>query len=83
MKNTRKKSRTRRKISVPKECFFCKPSTEPYFFDTSVLQRFLTQRGKIVPSSRNGLCAKHQKAVALNIKYARHLALLPFVSRDA
>jgi len=83
MKNTRKTSRRRRKISVPKACFFCKPSTEPYFFDTSILQRFLTQRGKIIPRSRNGLCAKHQKKVALNIKYSRHLALLTFVSRDA
>jgi len=83
MKSTKKDIRRRRKISVPKACFFCKEKKEPNFFDTSILQRFLTQRGKIIPRSRNGLCAKHQSKVALNIKYSRHLALLTFVSRDA
>ncbi|OGH20792.1 MAG: 30S ribosomal protein S18 [Candidatus Levybacteria bacterium RIFCSPHIGHO2_02_FULL_37_13] len=82
MKRAKKDIRRRKKISVPKECFFCKEKTEPYFFDTPILQRFLTQRGKIVPGSRNGLCSKHQRAVALNIKYSRHLSLLPFVSRE-
>jgi len=81
MKSTKKDIRRRKRISVPKECFFCKEKTEPYFFDTSILERFLTQRGKIVPGSRNGLCAKHQKKVALNIKYSRHLALLQFISK--
>ena len=83
--------RRKRKIIVPKECYFCKPSAdavggsekvEPSFWNTQVLQRFLTERGKITPSLRNGLCLKHQRALALNIKYARHLALLPFIARD-
>ena len=82
MKSRKKDIRRRKKISVPKECYFCKEKKEPYFFDTSILERFLTQRGKIVAGSRNGLCAKHQRALALNIKYARHFALLPFVSSE-
>jgi small subunit ribosomal protein S18 len=90
MKNTKRVSRTRRRISVPKECYFCKPSTDavrgkekiqPSFWDTQALQRFLTERGKIIPAARNGLCAKHQRATTYNIKYARHLALLPFISK--
>lgn len=75
--------RPRKRIlkGVPKECYFCVEKKEPTFEDTQVLQRFLTERGKIIPRSRNGLCAKHQNALALNAKYARHLALLPFLIR--
>jgi small subunit ribosomal protein S18 len=75
--------RPRKRIlkGVPKTCYFCTEKKEPTFEDTQVIQRFLTERGKIIPRSRNGLCAKHQKAVTLNTKYARHLALLPFVVR--
>lgn len=81
MAKTKAINRRKRKIIVPKDCYFCKPSTEPSFWDIQVLQRFLTERGKITPGARNGVCSKHQKALGLNIKYARHLALLPFVAR--
>jgi len=73
--------RQRLKISVPKECFFCKEKKEPNFWDHQILARFLTERRKIIPGSMNGLCLKHQRALALQVKYARHLALLPFVAR--
>lgn len=78
-----KDRRPRKRIlkGVPKECFFCSEKKEPTFEEVSSLQKFLTERGKIIPRSRNGLCAKHQKAVTMNIKYARHLALLPFIAR--
>lgn len=66
---------------VPKECYFCAEKKEPTFEDVANLQRFITERGKIIPRSRNGLCAKHQAALALNTKYARHLALISFVVR--
>lgn len=73
--------RPRKKIlkGVPKTCFFCTEKKEPTFEEVGVLQRFITERGKIIPRSRNGLCAKHQRSLALNIKYARHLALIPFL----
>jgi small subunit ribosomal protein S18 len=73
--------RVRRRIFVPKECYFCKEKKEPIFWDAQILQRFLTERGKITGAARNGFCVKHQRALALNIKYGRHLALLPFVVR--
>lgn len=78
-----KKSKPRKRIikGAPKECYFCVEKKEPSFEETGVLQRFTTERGKIIPRSRNGLCAKHQKRLELNIKYARHLALLPFLIR--
>lgn len=80
MAKTKIIKRRRARISVPKECSFCKEKKEPIFWEHSILERFLTERGKIMPAVRNGLCAKHQRALAQNIKYARHLALLPFVA---
>lgn len=78
-----KDRRPRKRIikGVPKKCYFCDEKKEPAFEDVAVLHRFLTDRGKIIARSRSGLCAKHQKSVERNIKYARHLALLPFVVR--
>ena len=55
---------------------------EPAFAEVEPLQKFLTERGKIVARARNGLCAKHQRHLTTEIKRARFLALLPFLSRD-
>ena len=78
-----KKTKPRKRIikGAPKECYFCTEKKEPNFDDVGTLQRFLTERGKIMPRARTGLCAKHQKRLELNTKYARHLALLPFLTR--
>lgn len=75
-----KKRKTRRiqKNSAPKECFFHVEKKEPSFIDTSALNRFLTERGKIIPRSRSGLCGKHQKKLGQEVKRARYMALLPF-----
>ena len=67
--------------NAPKNCYFCEEGKSPSFHDVSVLQRFVTDRGKIISRSRNGLCGKHQNELARQIKYARHLALLSFVVR--
>ncbi|EKD86191.1 MAG: ribosomal protein S18 [uncultured bacterium] len=69
------------KIAAPPKCFYCEEGKEPTFHDIQTLQRFLTERGKIISRARTGLCAKHQKLLTKNIKYARHLGLLPFVIR--
>jgi small subunit ribosomal protein S18 len=66
---------------VPKKCFYCEEKKEPNFLETPLLKKFLSERGKIVPRSRNGLCAKHQRHLTVSIKHARHLALLPFLVR--
>jgi small subunit ribosomal protein S18 len=46
------------------------------------LRSYLTDRGKIMPRRGTGLCAKHQRQLALAIKRARHLALLPFTAQQ-
>lgn len=47
--------------------------------DVKTLQRYTDAYGAILPISRTGLTAKEQRALAVAIKRARHLALLPFV----
>jgi small subunit ribosomal protein S18 len=47
--------------------------------DVKRLQRYVSERGKISPRRRTSTCAKHQRALAIAIKRARHMALLPFV----
>lgn len=50
--------------------------------DVAVLRRFLTERGKILPSRQTGNSAKQQRMIARAIKRAREMALLPFVVTD-
>jgi small subunit ribosomal protein S18 len=47
--------------------------------DPAKLRHYISDRGKIGPRRKTGTCAKHQRALALAIKRARHLALLPYV----
>lgn len=64
---------------MAKICFFCQKNSAPHFKEYELLKKYLTQRGKIVSRERSGICAKHQRQLALEIKKARVLALLPFV----
>lgn len=48
--------------------------------DTNTLQKFITERGKILPRRITGVSAYFQKRLALAIKRARYMALLPFVA---
>jgi small subunit ribosomal protein S18 len=47
--------------------------------DERTLGRFLTDRGKILPSRLSGMCARHQRQVATAIKRGRQLMLLPYI----
>jgi small subunit ribosomal protein S18 len=47
-----------------------------------MLKRLITEDGKIRPRRQTGTCARHQRAVAVAIKQARHIALLPFVGKQ-
>jgi ribosomal protein S18 len=49
--------------------------------DSSLLRRFMSERGKIKSRSSTGTCTQHQAAVAVAIKNAREMALLPYVVR--
>ena len=56
----------------------------PVFFDykdVKTLQRYINIYGQIEPVGKTGLSAKQQRQLAVAIKRARHLALLPFVAQ--
>jgi len=63
-----------------KVCKFCVQKLKIDYKDSDTLRRFITERGKILPRRITGTCAKHQRALALAIKRARMIALLPFVA---
>ena len=49
--------------------------------DMKLLQRFISERGKILPSRITSVCHKKQRSLATAIKRARNIALLPFVTK--
>jgi len=62
-----------------KVCRFCADkSLKVDFKDVRTLQSFITEGGKIVPARTSGNCARHQRQLAVAIKRARVVALLPF-----
>jgi small subunit ribosomal protein S18 len=63
-----------------KVCKFCAQKMKIDYKDADTLRRFITERGKILPRRITGTCAKHQRALALAIKQARSIALLPYVA---
>ncbi|MFZ5932753.1 MAG: 30S ribosomal protein S18 [Patescibacteria group bacterium] len=63
---------------VAVNCPFCRGRSDPDYKNPGELTKYMTDRAKIVPKSRSGLCAKHQRRLTVSIKRARHLALLPF-----
>jgi len=66
-----------------KVCRFCEEKTSRIEYkDVRLLQRFITERGKIIPRRMSGTCARHQRALTRSIKRARQIALLPFASES-
>jgi small subunit ribosomal protein S18 len=61
-----------------------KKDTPVYFDykDVKTLQRFINVYGQIEPVAKTGLSAKQQRQLAVAIKRARHLALMPFVTSN-
>jgi small subunit ribosomal protein S18 len=48
--------------------------------DVKMLQKFITEQGKIIPKRITGTSSKYQRELSIAIKRARHMALLPYVS---
>lgn len=63
-----------------KVCVFCGKDNVIDFKDVNKLKRYVSERGKILPRRITGNCAKHQRALTVAIKRARHLALMPYVA---
>ncbi|WP_067930378.1 30S ribosomal protein S18 [Alicyclobacillus kakegawensis] len=64
-----------------KVCQFCVDKIDQADYkDVARLQKFLTERGKILPRRITGNCARHQRQVTVAIKRARQVALLPYTT---
>jgi len=75
MDRTKKQRFTKRR----KVCHFCADHIEDIDYkNVKSLKRYITERGKILPSRISGNCAKHQRKLTAAIKKARNIALLPF-----
>jgi len=68
-----------KKIQKKKVCVFCAEKVKVIDYkDIQRLKKFITEKGKMLPSRMTGTCAKHQRELAEAIKRARLMALLPF-----
>lgn len=70
----RKPMRRRKKV-----CVFCGKDSAIEYKDVNKLKRYVSERGKILPRRITGNCAKHQRALTIAVKRARHIALMPYV----
>ena len=66
-------SRRRKKV-----CVFCGENNAIDYKDTAKLRKYVSERGKILPRRVTGTCAKHQRAITVAVKRARHIALMPY-----
>jgi len=63
-------------------CYFCAQNVkEVDYKNADTLRHFISAQAKIMPRKRSHLCAKHQRRLAMAIKRARFMALLPFSAR--
>ena len=64
-----------------KVCVFCgKENNEIDYKDVNKLKRYVSERGKILPRRITGNCAKHQRAITVAVKRARHMAIMSYVA---
>ncbi|MDD4901354.1 MAG: 30S ribosomal protein S18 [Patescibacteria group bacterium] len=69
-------------IKKEKQCFFCANNLKDVDYkDAMFLRRFINSYGKILPKKRTGTCSGHQRKLAIAIKRARVMAILPFVNK--
>lgn len=74
MNNVKPKIKKRRK----KVCLFCEGKRPADYKDVSLVRKFMTDRGKIMPRRMSGCCARHQRLVATLVKRARQIGLVPY-----
>jgi small subunit ribosomal protein S18 len=64
-----------------KNCWFCRMKVEEVDYkDVNQLRRYISEKGKIRSRRITGACRRHQRQVAVAVKRAREMALLPYVA---
>jgi small subunit ribosomal protein S18 len=81
-RSTRRAPKDTGRRTKKKVCIFCKDRIDHVDYkDVSLLRKFMSDRGKIRARRVSGNCAQHQRDVAVAIKTARELVLLPYTQR--
>ena len=63
-------------------CYFCKENIENIDYkNISLLEKFISDKGKIRPKRSTGNCVQHQRKIAMAVKRARVIALMPYFKR--
>lgn len=74
-------ARSKDKIIKAKACAFCKDGVKGIDYkDTNLLRKFISDRGKIRARRVTGNCTQHQRDIAMAVKNAREMALLPYTA---
>ena len=83
--STRPAQRTRPgAVYKRKSCLLCKNHVrEVDYKDIALLRRYISERGKIRSRRITGACRRHQRLIAVAVKRAREMALLPYVANDS
>ena len=69
------------RVSRKKVCYFTKNNiTHIDYKDVELLRRYISANGKIIPRRVTGTSSKYQRMLAVAIKRARHMALLPYIA---
>lgn len=67
---------------MKKQCYFSSNNVKHIDYkDTELLKKFLDPYARITPRKKTGTSAKNQRKLALAVKHARFMGLLPFVGR--
>lgn len=67
-------------MAFRKVCRLCERKVDRVDYkDDRLLDRYISDRGKILPRRATGACARHQRQLATAIKRARYLALVPYI----
>lgn len=65
-----------------KQCFFTQNNIKYIDYkDVEILKKFINPHGRVMARKRTGVSSGHQRQLALAVKHARFMGLLPFVSR--
>ncbi|MBS4034454.1 MAG: 30S ribosomal protein S18 [Ignavibacterium sp.] len=71
----------KKEVRAKKVCRFTQNNIKYIDYkDIKLLQKYTTEQGKIIPKRITGTSSKYQRQLALAIKRARHMAMLPYVS---
>jgi small subunit ribosomal protein S18 len=67
---------------MKKQCYFTQNGVKYIDYkDTELLKKFLGQSGNVSPRKKTGICSKYQRQLALAVKRARFMGLLPYIAR--